>query len=470
MQEPILNKQETFHQLPPIWPVSLLAQIREQHLASGKRLVVLDDDPTGTQTVQDIPLLTEWSVDSLQRELEQSPVFFVLTNSRSMDTKRAEVIAEEIGKNLIRAADLAGVDFFVLSRSDSTLRGHYPVEVDALAKGLEKAYDAVIMAPYFEAGGRYTLHDIHYVQQGEELVPAALTEFAKDKAFPFQHSYLPAYVQEKTNGRIGASQVQGISLDLVRQEGPEGVKAALLDVPAGGVVVINACAGRDLEVAVKGLQLAQAEGRRYIYRTAASFVRVLAGIPIKPLLNAHSMAIETSNGGLMIVGSHIKKSSLQLEKVLQLEDLFALEIEVAKLIEEDSRTTTIQQYLTQLEAAIKEGRNVVAYTSRKLIALGDASTSLSISRLISESICRIVESLSIQPKFLIAKGGITSNDVATKGLGVKRAMVAGQLQAGVPVWRLGPESKFPGMHYVVYPGNVGSEEGLAQAIQAFASP
>lgn len=470
MEEPILNKQETFSQLPPIWPDALLAQIREQHQASGKRLVVLDDDPTGTQTVQDVPLLTEWSVDSLRRELKQSSVFFVLTNSRSMDTAQAEEIGKAIGKNLVQAATLAGVDFFVLSRSDSTLRGHYPAEVDALAKGLGQAYDAVVMVPYFEAGGRYTLHDIHYVQQEAELIPAALTEFAKDKAFPFRHSYLPAYVEEKTKGRIGASQVKGISLDIIRQGGPEAVKAKLLEVSSGGVVVINACAGRDLEVAVKGLQLAQAEGKRYLYRTAASFVRVLAGIPVKPVLNAQSMAIDTPYGGLMIVGSHIKKSSLQLEKVLQLNDVFSLEIEVAKLVKEEVRKVTIQQYLKQIEVAIKEGRNVVAYTSRKLIALGDASTSLSISRLISESICQIVEGLSIQPKFLIAKGGITSNDVATKGLGVKRAMVAGQLQAGVPVWQLGAESKFPGMHYVVYPGNVGSEDGLAQAIQAFANP
>ena len=365
MEEPTLNKQEIFDQLPPIWPEAFLPQIQKAHQLSGKRLVVLDDDPTGTQTVQDIPLLTEWSVESLRRELEQSSVFFILTNSRSMIAEQAEAIGREIGKNLMEAAALAGVEFFVLSRSDSTLRGHYPAEVDALIEGVEQVYDAVVMVPYFEAGGRYTLNDIHYVQQGAELIPAALTEFAKDKAFPFQHSYLPAYVEEKTKGRILADQVMGISLDLIRKGGPEAVKARLLEVPTGGVVVINACAGRDLEVAVRGLQLAQAEGKQYLYRTAASFVRVLAGIPVKPLLNAQSMAIDTPHGGLMIVGSHIKKSSLQLEKALQLEEVFSLEIEVGKLVEETARHAAIAQYLEQIEAAIRTGRNVVAYTSRK---------------------------------------------------------------------------------------------------------
>lgn len=467
MIEPILSKKKTFAELPLTWPTPLLEEIHQLHTDSRKCLVVLDDDPTGSQTVQDIPLLTEWSVESLRRELDLSPVFFILTNSRSMATEQAEKMAQEIGQNLLAAARLSAVDFFVLSRSDSTLRGHYPAEVDALCAALQIEYDATIMVPFFEAGGRYTLNDIHYVEQEGQLVPAASTEFAKDKAFPFQHSYLPLYVEEKTEGRTKADQVRGISLETIREGGPQAVKAALLEVPKGGVVIINACAGSDLEVAVKGLQLAQESGKSYIYRTAASFVRVLAGIPVKPLLNAESMAIDTTNGGLMVVGSHIKKSSLQLEKALAVADVIALEIDVERLIEEDSRKRAITDYLKKIETAIRAGQNVVAFTSRKLIALGDASTSLSISRIISESICEIVDGLSVQPKFLIAKGGITSNDVATKGLGVKRAIVAGQLQPGVPVWLLGSESKFPGMHYVVYPGNVGSENGLAQALEAF---
>lgn len=467
MKEAILGKEEAFAQFPPIWPASLLDKIRQAHEASGKCLVVLDDDPTGTQTVQDVPLLTEWSVASLRQELERSKVFFVLTNSRSLATEQAVALAIEIGQNLVQAAALAEVDFFVLSRSDSTLRGHYPAEVDALCQGLQQTYDATILVPYFEAGGRYTLRDTHYVEQGKQLIPAALTEFAKDKAFPFQHSYLPKYVEEKTKGRIPASAVRGISLEIIRKGGPQAVRDFLLDTPTGNVVVINAYAGRDLEVAVQGLQLAQASGKRYIYRTAASFVRVLAGMSTQALLDAGSMAIDSSHGGLMIVGSHIQKSSLQLKKALQLPQVLPLEIDVASLVAEESRMRAINHYLQQIETAIAEGNNVIAYTSRQLIAVGDAATSLSISRIISESICAIVHQLQVQPRFLIAKGGITSHDVATKGLGVKRALVAGQLQPGVPVWLLGPESKFPGMHYVVYPGNVGSEEGLAQAIVAF---
>ncbi|MEZ5039705.1 MAG: four-carbon acid sugar kinase family protein [Saprospiraceae bacterium] len=467
MTETTLNAQHTFDQLPPIWPTSLLAEIRAIHKQSGKRLVILDDDPTGTQTVHGVPLLTEWSVKSLRNELKQSNVFFVLTNSRSLPEEEAVALALEIGQNLLQAAELAGVTYTVLSRSDSTLRGHFPAEVDALCQGMGRTYDATIMVPYFKAGGRYTLNNIHYVQQGEQLVPASQTEFADDKAFPFTHSFLPKYVEEKTKGRIKSDQVYGLSLQTIREGGPPAVKAALVQIPKGAVIIINAADDRDIEVAVKGIYLAQASGKAYIYRTAASFVRVLAGIEERPLLHAQNMATPTSNGGILFVGSHIQKSTAQLRKALAIPNVFPVEIDVEKLLNEEWRASTIAQNLSQITAALESGQHVVAFTSRKLIASPSASTSLAISRVISNSMCEMVRRLKVQPRFLIAKGGITSNDIATKGLQVKRALIAGQLQPGVPVWILGAESKFPGMHYVVYPGNVGSENGLAEALLAF---
>jgi len=467
MKEVSLPKSATFSALPPIWPDSLLAEIRQLQQHSSKHLVILDDDPTGTQTVHDIPLLTSWEIEQLRQEFDRSKVFFILTNSRSMAEEDACQLSIEIGQNLVAAAEQAGVDFFVLSRSDSTLRGHYPAEVDALCTGIGRTYDATIMVPFFQAGGRFTLHNTHYVQQGAELVPAAHTEFAKDKAFPFSSSYLPSYVAEKTGGRVAAEQVVGISIETIRKGGPTAVKQQLVATPKGSVIVINACDPRDLEVAVMGLHQAQAAGKSYIYRTAASFVRILAGMEETPLLNAKQMAIDTPVGGILFVGSHIKKSSQQLSKALERPGIFPIEIEVARLLNPSTQQIAIDEYLNTISEALAQGKNVVAYTSRTLVAAPTAKRSLSISRIISESICEVVQRLALQPRFLIAKGGITSNDIATKGLQVKRALVAGQLQAGVPVWKLGPESKFPGMHYVVYPGNVGGEEGLADALQAF---
>ena len=78
---------------------------------------------------------------------------------------------------------------------------------------------------------------------------------------------------------------------------------------------------------------------------------------------------------------------------------------------------------------------------------------------------RSVSSLAVRPRFLVAKGGITSSDIGVHALQVRRATVLGQALPGVPVWKLGAESRYPGMSYVVFPGNVGDEDGLRSLVE-----
>ena len=126
-----VKKDEFLAGLPPEWPVDLLPQIQAQLKASPRKVVVLDDDPTGTQTVHDIPVLTEWPVPLLERELQNNlPAFYLLTNSRSLPLAEARALNAEIGRNLVQAARQTGRDFVVVSRSDSTLRGHFPGEIE----------------------------------------------------------------------------------------------------------------------------------------------------------------------------------------------------------------------------------------------------------------------------------------------------------------------------------------------------
>ena len=108
---------------------------------------------------------------------------------------------------------------------------------------------------------------------------------------------------------------------------------------------------------------------------------------------------------------------------------------------------------------------MVLATSRELVTSGDAAASLDIGNRVSAALVEIVRRLEVRPRYLIAKGGITSSDLATKGLGVKRALVRGQLLPGVPVWELGPETRFPGLPYIVFPGNVGGPSALTDAVQ-----
>ena len=167
---PILDRQKTFLSLPAQWPQDPLPQIQALLANRHKhKFVILDDDPTGTQTVRDVPVITEWSIETLHNELrEPTTAFFILTNSRSLTEKDSKALHHEIGKNLHEATASTGVTITLISRCDSTLRGHYPLETDTLADELGTP-DLLIFAPYFEAGGRYTIDDIHYVAEGDSL-------------------------------------------------------------------------------------------------------------------------------------------------------------------------------------------------------------------------------------------------------------------------------------------------------------
>jgi uncharacterized protein YgbK (DUF1537 family) len=452
--------------LPPEWPESLLPAIRAKLQDGGRKVVVLDDDPTGTQTVHGVPVLTTWGVAELTAELAApGPVFYILTNSRSLPLAEAQALNAEIGRNLVQAATAANRDFEVVSRSDSTLRGHYPGEVDALADALARPVDATLIIPFFLEGGRYTLDDVHYVAEGDKLVPAAQTPFAQDAAFGYRSSHLPAWVEEKSGGRVPAAQVVSIGIKDLRLAGPESVLGRLRELSGGQVCVVNAASLRDLEVLVLALLRVEAEGKRFLYRTAASFVQVRAGIETQAPLGAEDLNLPSGGGGLFVVGSYVPKTTGQLQALLALADLAQVVVQVAELLDDSRRAAAIQQVIAAVDAALALGQDTVVYTSRALVSGADATASLAVGRQVSSALVEIVTRLAHPPRYLVAKGGITSSDLATQALGVRRAVVAGQIMPGVPVWQTGPESRYPGLPYIVFPGNVGNEQALVDIVQ-----
>lgn len=458
-------KHVLFEQLPPEWNDDPFPAIQSAVRASNTKVFVLDDDPTGTQTVHGIPVLTEWTTEALRAELENDlPACYILTNSRSVTLDAARAINTEIGERLSAAAQAANRPIAVVSRSDSTLRGHFPGEVDALAEALGYDADAWIIAPYFLAGGRYTINNVHYVAEGEWLVPAGETEFARDAAFGYRASDLREWVAEKTEGRISADSVAAVSLEDIRIGGPQRVTERLLALPRGSVCIVNAASDTDLAVFVQGLLAAEAQGKRYIYRTAASFVALRAGIAARPLLGPADLNLSNQGGGLIVVGSYVPKSSGQVAALLERPDLSAIEVDVHALLDNDRQASAIAEVAAQADRTLAQGGDVMVYTSRQLVTGDDAASSLAIGQRISESLIAIVRAINERPRYLIAKGGITSSDVATKGLNVKRALVLGQILPGVPLWQLGPESRHPGMPYIVFPGNVGGPTAIADVV------
>ncbi len=461
------KKNNTLAALPAEWPAALRDEIRAAVAQSDRVLVVLDDDPTGTQTVYDLPVLTSWDVDSLVGEMASGSIFYILTNSRSLPAAAAAALNAEIGRNLLAASRYAGRDLAVVSRSDSTLRGHFPGEVAALADALSMPFDGWLIVPFFGEGGRYTIDDIHWVAEGEQLIPAGQTPYARDAAFGYTQSDLKAWVAEKSDGRIPAESVASLSLDEIRQGGPDRVRERLMALSNGQVCVVNAASYRDLEVVVLGLLAAEAAGKRFLYRTAASFVQVRAGLMARPLLGAADLHLTGAGGGLIVVGSYVPKTTAQLSALLTQGGITALEIDVRALLD-DRRAETLQRTVEAANRALAAGQTALVYTSRDYLGAAGGAADLSIGQQISDGLIEIVRSLETRPRYLVAKGGITSSDVATKGLGVRRAMVLGQIYPGVPVWRTGAESRYPGLPYVVFPGNVGGDDALVEVVNRLA--
>lgn len=447
--------------------------LAEEIAANRKKIVVLDDDPTGVQTVHDVHVYTDWSPESMLDAFEDKQnLFYILTNSRGLTQEETTKVHHEIADAVDCAAKKAGKDYFFISRSDSTLRGHFPLETKLLKEDYEKntgrSIDGEVLCPFFKEGGRYTIGNIHYVKYGEELVPACETEFAKDKTFGYSSLTLPEYIEEKTGGEYKASGVTCISLEDLRACRYDRIEEQLLAVSGFGKVIVNAVGYEDLKVFSVALYRAMNKGRLFMFRSAAALVKVMGGVTDQPLLARKDMVVkETSNGGVIVVGSHTQKTTAQVEELRKIPEIRFIELDATKVMDEALFAKEVERCLAEEEECIRNGQTVCCYTTRALITAdtGDKEDELRLSVRISDAVQSLVGRLSVTPAFVIAKGGITSSDVGTKALAVKKANVLGQIRPGIPVWQTGPESRFPETPYVIFPGNVGEKETLREAVE-----
>lgn len=439
-------------------------EIRQRLLDSGKRLVVIDDDPTGPQAIHDVRVFTDWSVDTLRKAFHTGdPVFFICTNSRSLNQDEAVRVSLEAGRNMKEAAELEKTEVILTSRSDSTLRGHFPTEVDSLISGLGIKPDGIILVPAFFEGGRYTIGDIHYAEQDGEMVPVHLTEFARDPAYSYKNSNLKKWVEEKTAGSVNAKDVHSLSLDMLRKGGPEAITKELVQAKEMSVFIANASCYEDLEVLALGISGAESKGKHFTYRCSASFIKARGGFDDRPLLTHAEMAPENTPG-LIIAGSYVDKTSRQLKHLLNSGLAVGIELRVEKLERETTAKNEIQVISHYVNQLLTEGKTAVIYTSRELQTNPECDFS-EIGSYIMRSLCQVVRNISIRPGWVIAKGGITSIQVAKTALDAKEAFAIGQILPGVPVWRLLENAKWTDTPYVVFPGNVGDDTSLLKAVK-----
>lgn len=427
----------------------------------GIRLCVVDDDPTGTQTVHGLPVYTAWDQDALREALtDMPPTFYLSTNARSFAEDKAADLFESIGLGLREALGGNLERLRIVSRSDSTLRGHFPLDVDAIARGLGQSFDGVILVPAFFEGGRYSIGGVHWVEEPDRMVPANETEFARDPHFGFRSANLANWIEEKTGGQAPADSVMHIGLELLRKEGSSGVAEHLAAAEDGRYIAADAACYADLDTLAAGIHEAERRGKRFVYRTAASFVKARAGIADKPVLSAGELLEGKRGPGLVAVGSYVGKTTRQLERLLAIRGVRGIELSCGALLDTHGFAAETARAQSEAARAMANGLTPVVYTAREQLG-GKGRAFLDAGRRIMEGLCAVVAGLEAAPTFVVAKGGITSSALAAEALGVRRAWVLGQAAPGVPAWRLGAESKWPGTAYVVFPGNVGNDETLA---------
>ena len=394
------------------------------------KMVVLDDDPTGIQTVHGCLLITQWDEASVRTGFEDKvPFFYILTNTRAMTRKDAEQVTREAMEMVVKVNKQYGYRLIIVSRSDSCLRGHFPLETDVMRQVLTAhGYQVAAKTPFcpaFIEAGRVTIDGIHYMRDGQHLIPVSETEFARDNVFAYHTSVLSDYIQEK-----GAN--------------PEDYE------------IVNAQSYDELDAFAATVVDGSPANEAIVIRSSSSLPKAISGIPDIPLLDRSILPSHSSlpTPPIFIVGSHVRKTTLQLECLLQAEGTCAIEVDVQRIL--DDADTLMLETLETIQQVVEQGLTPVVYTSRQEIRLDNANQRQLLGQQVSDFLVDIVHRLPYTPSYLVGKGGITSHDILTKGLGIRTARVLGQVISSVPCVMA---SQFP---YIIFPGNVGTEQSLRE--------
>ncbi len=429
----------------------------------GLRVVVLDDDPTGVQTVHGCLMLTEWSMDNLADALnDHEPYFYILTNTRAFPPEAVAPLIRTIAQQVLRANQAFQYRIIFVSRSDSTLRSHFPLELETLIRTSSLQPEVRFLIPAFFEGNRMTSGDTHYILQDGVRVPCHETEFARDPVFGYTTSHLPAYIEEKTQGRVRRRDVSSLSQGILQPGRTSELDRFLQSLRGDRYAVVNAETYEELDRFSASVVDRLVRGDTFLFQSAASFVKSLVECSEAAPIGRESVA--GRGPGLIIVGSHVSRTTRQVELLRQAPGMIPMEVDVKRVLSDEGEL--LLRTGQDIARAIDRGRTPVIYTSRSVLSLSRAQEQLSAGQRISGFLSRLVKELATTPGFLIAKGGITSHDVLVQGLGVRRARVLGQAAPGVPVIRMPAAHRWAGMPFVIFPGNVGEDHTLGDVVRS----
>jgi len=434
------------------------------------KFVVIDDDPTGSQTVHDCLLLLKWDCSTLVKGFEsKSNLFFILANTRSLSENDAKLTIEEICKNLktVITSQAYEEEIIFISRGDSTLRGHNYLEPIALNSCLGP-FDATFHIPAFIEGKRFTINGSHFVDK----TPISQTIFATDKIFGYETSNVKNLLFHQSKSKINFEDIQNLFLsDIAMLNDKENniVFKTLKNLKNNKHVVVdveNYSQLKKFSLVIKKL----IKQKKFLFRTAASFI---SSISEKSFSQSEiffsNLRIRNKEKsflpGLIIVGSYVELSTIQLNNLLEINNCNPVELDVFEFFRITSSENNQKQrnlfknkFLREIRFSFEKGKTPVLFTSRKFMSL-DYSEQFNFYNSLALFIAELVADLKYEIGYLISKGGITTNVILSNGLNADYVYLEGQILTGISVvsYNLKNDEKLP---IVTHPGNIGSKDSL----------
>jgi uncharacterized protein YgbK (DUF1537 family) len=420
------------------------------HERAEARYVVLDDDPTGVQTLAGIHVLLAWDAGDVAAALDHRPSVHLITNARALAPERARAVTASAARTALAGAPRS----LVVLRGDSTLRGHLLEEVEAVASVVTPGrVPPLLLVPALPSAGRVTVAGLHLIERDGRFIPLHETEYATDGIFSYRSARLLEWAEERSEGLFQAGDGRELRLDDLRAGGPAAVAGALEELEAAGrpaVLAPDAVAEADLELVAEGYRRAVEAGSNALVRCAPAFVGVLAGTTATDLVPAPV----ARDGMLVVCGSYVPATTAQLRALVDERPSSLVEVDPAVLASAYPESE-VGRAASAASERIRGGRLAVVSTSR-VRPLG--TETLDAGERIAAGIAAIAGAIEPRPSVVVAKGGITSCVTLRDGLGVAAAEVVGPVLPGVSRWRAGD------LDYLVVPGNVGDDRLLADIV------
>ncbi len=436
------------------------------------KIVVIDDDPTGSQTVNNCLLLLKWDYSTLVKGFEcESNLFFILANTRSLSENDAKLTIKEICNNLkeVIAYEYSKKEEIIfVSRGDSTLRGHNFLEPNTINNCLGP-FDATFHIPAFIEGKRLTVNGCHFVDK----IPVDQTIFAEDKIFGYKTSNIKNLLFQQSKSQINLDDIQNIKLsdfEILEVDEKNIIFQKLKNLKNNTHVIVdieNYSQLNKFSLVINKLS----KQKRFLFRTAASFISSISDIKSNPQEDIFFSNVIRKNNenkflpGLVVVGSFIELSTLQLKNLLKISRCEPIELDVFEFFRiissennQDKMKLFRNKLLLEIRSNLNKGKTPVLFTSRKFMSL-DCSEQFNFYNSLALFIANLVADLKNEIGYLISKGGITTNVILSNGLKADYVYLEGQIITGISLvtYKLRNDEKLP---IVTFPGNIGTQDTL----------